>query len=359
MTPEVRSIGPYHPYLLEPWRVDIETDGETIVSATVTTGYAHRGIEKLLVGNSYRKGLFIAERVCGICSAVHTNTFSQAVEGLLSFEPAQRARYLRVVYLELERLHSHYLNLAMMSHALHRTEDFTELMIGREKVMAAMEAVAGNRVNLGLMIPGGVRRDVSPAQVKSLLDVLPGLRALSERAVARLEGCAWQAVELSGRGTISGEDAQRFGAVGPVARGSGVCADIRADDPYAAYKELGFRIVVESGGDVLARTRVRALETLESIRLIEDALGSLPAGAIASSPPAPSESEFVGRSEAPRGELVYYMRSDRSNRPSRVKIRTPTFANHRALVEMLKGQSVNDVSRIIESIDPCLSCTDR
>jgi ech hydrogenase subunit E len=353
------SIGPYHPFLLEPWKVELATDGDAVVSAQVVTGYAHRGIEKLLASNSYRKGLFIAERVCGICSAVHTNTFSQTVEGLFSIEVPERARYLRVVYLELERLHSHYLALAMMAHAVHRTADFTKYMLGRETVMSAMESLAGNRVNLGVMVPGGVRRDVSPVQAKATVGMLPDLRALSAIAISRLEiGADW-ANELAGRGKVSGADAIKFGGVGPVARGSGSASDIRAEDPYAAYKELNFKPVVENGTDVLARTRVRARETLESVRLIQDALENMPSGNVAADLPAPFESEFVGRSEAPRGEVVYYMRSDKSNGPTRVKIRTPTFANHRVLVEMLRGSSVNDVQRIIESIDPCLSCTDR
>jgi Ni,Fe-hydrogenase III large subunit len=359
MTPTLQQIGPYHPFLLEPWKVELETDGDTVAGATVVTGYAHRGIEKLLSQNSYRKGLAIAERVCGICSAVHTNTFSHTVEGMFSTQAPERARYLRVVYLELERLHSHYLALAMMAHAVHRVSDFGEIMREREKVMSAMEALAGNRVNMGAMVPGGVRRDVNPARAEETLALLPSLRAISEKALGLLgDGMDW-ANELAGRGKISGAEAVRCGAVGPVARGSGVAEDVRASDPYAAYADLGLNIVVENGGDVLARTRVRARETLESVRLVEDALASLPGGDIASDLPAPFVSEFVGRSEAPRGELVYYMRSDKSNIPQRVKIRTPTFANHRALVEMLKGQSVNDVQRIIESIDPCISCTDR
>jgi Ni,Fe-hydrogenase III large subunit len=358
-TTETKSIGPYHPYLLEPWKVQLETENDKVVSASIVTGYAHRGIEKLLTNNSYRKGLFIAERVCGICSAVHTNTFSQTVEGLFGIDIPERAKYLRVVYLELERLHSHYLNLAMMAHAVHRTSNYVELMLGREQVMAAMEALAGNRVNLGAIKPGGVRRDVSNAQTKATLAITSDLKGLSAKAISWLEDGTDYANALAGRGKVSGSNATKFGGVGPLTRGSGVSADIRADDPYAAYKELGFKIVIENGSDVLARTRVRARETLESIRLIEEALAALPEEKISCDLPAPFESEFVGRSEAPRGEVVYYMRSNKSNCPTRVKIRTPTFANHRVLMEMLKGQDVNDVQRIIESIDPCLSCTDR
>jgi ech hydrogenase subunit E len=356
---EKKTIGPYHPYLLEPWKVDLTTDGDYIKEAKVTTGFAHRGIERLLESNSYRKGLFIAERVCGICSVVHTNTFSQTVESLFGIEAPERARFLRVAYLELERLHSHYLNLAMMAHACHFPETFKEVMLGRELVMGAMESLAGNRVNLGAIVIGGVRRNPDPKLISKTLKIVPELRSLSEKAIASLDKSSPMGRLCKGIGTISGDKVVALGGIGPVARGSGVEEDIRSTDPYAAYKELGFKMTAENGCDVLSRTRVRALETLESLRLIETALNGLPDGKIVAPLEKPSEGERLCRSEAPRGEVAYYMKSGKGNSPMRVKIRTPTFANHMVLMEMLKGQMVSDAQKIIESIDPCLSCTDR
>ena len=356
---EKKTIGPYHPYLLEPWKVDLVTEGEIIKEAKVTTGYAHRGVERLLESNSYRKGLFIAERVCGICSVVHTNTFSQTVESLFGIEPPERARFLRVVYLELERLHSHYLNLAMMAHACHFPVTFKEVMLGRELVMGAMESLAGNRVNLGAIVIGGVRRNPDPKLISKTLKIVPELRSLSEKVITSLDKSSPMGRLCEGIGTISGENVVALGGIGPVARGSGVEEDIRSTDPYAAYKELGFKMTVEDGCDVLARTRVRALESVESLRLVETALNGLPDGKIVAPLEKPSEGERLCRSEAPRGEVAYYMKSGKGNSPLRVKIRTPTFANLPALLTILPGMWLSDVPAVVLSIDPCISCTER
>jgi len=136
-------------------------------------------------------------------------------------------------------------------------------------------------------------------------------------------------------------------------------SDVRRDDPYAAYDRLDFNVITEDDGDVWARTSVRARETMESISIIEQALDDLPRGEIAVKPGEPLEREEIGRAEAPRGELVYYIRSDGTNMPVRVKVRTPSFANDFALIEMLRGNRLQDARVIIESIDPCFACTDR
>jgi Ni,Fe-hydrogenase III large subunit len=353
------NIGPYHPFLLEPWKVDLTTEGEIITGAKITTGYVHRGIEKLLSSNPYLRGIHISERVCGICSTVHSHTFSDTVEKMFGAEVPPRAKYIRVVLLELERLHSHYLSLALMAHACHQDNLLSSIMQGREPVMRQMENFTGNRVNLSAITIGGVRRDITPKLASELKDALHGLRNLSDRIIAALVDGQVMAETQKGIGKIDGETAIKCGGVGQTLRAAGVSHDIRKIEPYAAYGDLKFQIIVEQNGDVLARTRVRARETLESIRLIEAALEGMPDGKILGELPEPFDAEYLGRCEAPRGEVAYYFKANKTNIPERVKIRTPTFANHRALVEMLKGQRVENAQKIIESIDPCLSCTDR
>ncbi len=353
------NIGPYHPFLLEPWKVDLVTEGDIITDAKVTTGYVHRGIEKLLASNPYLRGLHISERVCGICSTVHSQTFSGTVESMFGVEVPARAQHIRVILLELERLHSHYLTLGLMAHAAHQDELFMDTMRSREPVMELMEAITGNRVNLSAITIGGVKRDINQKLANQMKDRLPGFWGLSERILAALDDGQALAERLRGVGKIDGEKAIRCGGVGQTLRAAGVSQDIRAIEPYAAYKDLNFHITVENGGDVLARTLVRARETIESIRLIETVLDGMPDGPIMGELPEPFETEAIGRSEAPRGEVMYYFKANKSNIPERVKVRTPTFANHRALVEMLRGQPVTNAQLIIESIDPCLSCTDR
>jgi len=352
------NIGPYHPFLLEPWKVDLITEGDIVTDAKVTTGYVHRGIEKLLSSNPYLRGIHISERICGICSTVHSQTFSDTVERMFGAEVPPRAQYIRVILLELERLHSHYLTLGLMAHAAHRDELFGDIMRGREPVMNLMETICGNRVNLSAITIGGVKRDITPHLAGKARAALPGLWDLSDRILRALETEPLVG-QLAGVGKIGGDMALACGGVGQTLRASGISQDLRKDDPYAAYADLDFRIATEKTGDVLARTLVRARETVESLRLIEGALGSMPEGPIMGEIPEPFETESVGRSEAPRGEVVYYFKANRTNIPERVKIRTPTFANHRALVEMLKGQETKNAQLVIESIDPCLSCTDR
>jgi Ni,Fe-hydrogenase III large subunit len=160
---------------------------------------------------------------------------------------------------------------------------------------------------------------------------------------------------------LSKQDAIRFGVVGPMARASGLKIDIRQDLPYAAYADLGFKIVTAEDGDVQARLVVRALEMLESVRLIENALANMPTGPLRIDDPFPAipAGEATARVEAPRGEAFYYMASDGSDTPLRVKIRTPSFVNIPAVKAICIGQSLADIPLIQASIDPCISCTDR
>jgi len=353
------NIGPYHPYLLEPWKVELIAEGDDIKDATITTGFVHRGIEKLLSTNPYLKGIHISERVCGICSTVHSNTFSQTVEGMFGAEVPERAKFIRVILLELERLHSHYLTVALMAHASGQHDNYIDLLANREPVMHMMEAVTGNRVNLSAITIGGVKRDITPELDAGLREFLPPLNELSTRTIAALEeGKPWHE-ELKGIGIIDGPTSIAVGGVGPTLRAAGLDQDLRKDDTYAAYDKLNFKVIVEDGGDVLGRTNVRIKETLESLSMIEQCLEKMPDGEIMGELPEPFEAEYFGRSEAPRGEVSYYFKSNKTNIPERVKIRTPTFANHMAIREMLRGDKVKNASKIIESIDPCLSCTDR
>lgn len=327
--------------------------------ATITAGYVHRSIENLMMQRTYHKNVFLAERVCGICSVVHTSVFCDTVEKLFGVKLPERAAYLRVINLELERLHSHTLWLSLMAHAAGYHEGLLSTLKGREVVMELQEIVSGNRVNCATNVIGGAKKDLTEKKIRAIKERMPELKNLCEHVSGWLRDGGPVAPHIEGVGILETKKAISFGAVGPVARGSGVKQDVRLVDPYAAYKELDFQICVEDGCDVLARTRVRAREIVESVRLIERALEDLPDTPIRAELPPPFPGEWVGRIEAPRGELVYYIRSDGSMIPERVKIRTPTFANMPPLRQMLVGEKEENVQKVIESIDPCISCTDR
>lgn len=350
-------IGPYHPALVEPELYEVTVSDDKIVDVNIKQGYTHRGIEKLLATKTYAQDVFLCERICGFCSHAHTTCYCQTVEKVFEVEPPERAKYIRTIIFELERLQSHYLWTALLFHTLGEKERFIKIVDAREEIMDLIELICGNRVHYGINAIGGVRRDLSMemiGRVRHALDDLTSLSGYIVRATREL------APKLSGIGPLPREKALALGVVGPVLRASGVESDVRRDDPHAAYEEVDFEVQVEDGGDVLSRTLVRVNETFESIRIILQLLEDLPSGNIvAEVGEPPEEKEEVGRVEAPRGELIYFIKSNGTNIPERVKIRTPTYMNERSLPEMLQGQRLSDLPLILESIDRCISCTNR
>jgi NADH-quinone oxidoreductase subunit D len=356
---ETITIGPYHPFLLEPELVDLQVENDKITDVKITLGYVHRGIEQLLTTKTYRQGVFLAERICGICSNVHTLTFCQTVEQIMDIQVPDRARYIRTIVVELERLHSHYLWLGLLAHAINEAEYFLKILKGREIVVHLLECISGNRVNYAVNTIGGVRRDLTNELISAIKESFDELKSLSNFAIDALDSKRTLGSKVTGLGIVSGEEAIKLGAVGPTLRGSGIESDVRKEDAYAAYPDVSFNVVAEKDGDVRARSMVRAKETLESISIIEQLLTNLPSGSIMGKLEEPRISEFIGRAEAPRGELIYHIKSNGTNIPERIKVRTPTFANAYFLTKALKGEQAENARPIIESIDPCFACTDR
>jgi len=356
---EIVQIGPYRPQLVEPERFELVVENNKIIDANIELGYVHRGIEKLFTTKTYMQNLALAERICGICSGVHTLCYAQTAEGVIDVNVPDRARYLRCIYMEIERLHSHYLWFGVVAHSLHENNAFLKIMGEREQIQDLLEYLTGNRINYLINTIGGVRRDITPQKSEKIRKVMDNMKALSNYLLALLDENGDLTKKTKGVGILPKDKALDLGAVGPTLRGSGINSDVRKDDPYSAYGELDFEVITEEDGDVRAKSLVRARETLESIRIIEQALDNLPSGEIAIKPGEPLEKEEVGRAEAPRGELVYYIKSNGTNVPERVKVRTPSFANDFTLIEMLRGDMLQNARIIIESIDPCFACTDR
>jgi len=357
--PEIVQIGPYRPQLVEPERFELLVENGKIIDVNIELGYVHRGIEKLFTTKTYMQNLALAERICGICSGVHTLCYAQTAESVMNVNVPERAKYLRCIYMELERLHSHYLWFGVLAHSLHEHDVFLRIMGEREQVQDLLEYLTGNRMNYLINTIGGVRRDITPQKAEKIRKVLKNMNELSNYLLSLLGENGTFTKKTRGVGILPKEKALNLGAVGPTLRGSGIKSDVRKDDPYAAYGELDFEVVTEKDGDAWAKSLVRARETLESIKIIEQALDNLPDGEIAVKPGEPLEKEEVGRAEAPRGELVYYIRSNGTNIPERVKVRTPSFMNDFTLIEMLRGDTLQNARTIIESIDPCFACTDR
>jgi Ni,Fe-hydrogenase III large subunit len=353
-------VGPFHPALEEPYKLSVSCQGETVQGVSIEVGFSFRAIELLAQQRNYIQDLTLVERVCGICSGVHTLAFCMAAEALAGIRPPDRARIIRVIVAELERLHSHLLWMGIAAEDIGFQTMFMEIFALRERVMDALELLTGSRVHYAANCIGGVIADIRNED--AVLAAVRETRRTLERDVVPVftENLTARA-RTAGVGLLSREQALAYGVLGPTARASGVAIDVRRDLPYAAYGELGFQIVTAGEGDVRARLVVRALEMLESVRLIEQALRALPPGptrAEAGFPVIPP-GEATARAEAPRGELFYYLASDGSDTPTRVKIRTPSFLNIPSIEAMCVKQQLADMPLIQASVDPCCSCTDR
>jgi membrane-bound hydrogenase subunit alpha len=353
-------IGPQHPALKEPESFMVDLRGEKIDAVRMRFGYNHRGIEKGCEQRSYTQDLYLVERVCGICSFSHSTAFIQAVEEIAGLELPARARYIRTIIAELERIHSHLLWLGVAGHEI----GFDTLLMytwrDREQVMILLARLTGNRVNYGMNTVGGVRRDIDPAMLPEILKVVDSLEERTKYYVdlALREQTVIQ--RLSGVGKLSKEDCLLLGTVGPTARASGVDRDVRRDDPYAAYAEVDFKVIVDNHCDVYGRTIVRLGELMESFSIIRQLVKKIPDGPIAvKAPRRIPEGEAVSRYEAPRGEDVHYVRGNGSEKPERVKVRAPTLANTQSVAKMLEDGYLADLPIVIAAIDPCFSCTDR
>ncbi|MEM2102784.1 MAG: nickel-dependent hydrogenase large subunit [Candidatus Bathyarchaeia archaeon] len=357
--PEIVQIGPFRPQLVEPEKFTLTVENNKIIDADIELGYVHRGIEKLFTTKTYLQNLALAERICGICSGIHTLAYAQTAEGVIDVQVPDRARYLRTIYMEIERLHSHYLWFGVLAHSLHDTEAFLKIMGEREKVQDLLEFLTGNRMNYLINTIGGVRRDLNEKKIQRIRSVLKDMKPLSDHIMTLLDDNGRFTKKTKGVGILRKERALAVGAVGPVLRGSGIKSDVRKDDPYAAYGELDWEVITEKDCDVRAKSLVRARETYESMKMINQAIDNLPKGDIVGELGDPLVTESVGRVEAPRGELFYYIKSNGTNIPERVKVRTPSFANDFTIIEMMRGDYLQNARLIIESIDPCFACTDR
>ncbi|MCE5196227.1 MAG: nickel-dependent hydrogenase large subunit [Negativicutes bacterium] len=356
----VVPIGPQHPSLEEPATFTITLEGEKVTNAIIGIGYNHRGLEKACESRNYIRDLYIIERVCGICSHIHSTAFCMAIEELSGISVPKRAEYIRVVVAELERLHSHLLWLGIAFHEIGFDTMFMYTWRNREKVLNLLATVGGNRVNYGVNTFGGVRRDfdeVINGEILSTVEVLEEEiksylhLALSESTLA---------ARLVGVGKLSYEDAIRFGAVGPVARAAGIAEDMRVIEPFGAYKDFPLKVATDQGADVYGRTVVRILEMQESLRIIRLCIKNLPDGPITvRAPRRVAAGEALIRLEAPRGEVIHYVRSNGSDMPDRVRVRAPSQANWHGMRHMLEGGNLADVPITIAAIDPCYSCTDR
>jgi NADH-quinone oxidoreductase subunit D len=353
-------IGPQHPALKEPGHFEFSVDGELVTGATVRLGYAHRGIEKGTENRNFVQSLYLLERICGICSHVHATAYCLGVEKLAEVEAPPRAQAIRQIVGELERIHSHLLWLGVAAHEAGFDTLFMYSWRDRETVMNLLEGITGNRVNYSTNVLGGVKCDINVEQAQS---IRTGLDFLEERTHHYLDVVSNDAMFLRrtrGIGTMTREQAELLGVVGPTARASGVPRDVRIDAPYAAYAEHPVKLIMATAGDLEARFIVRVNELFESYRVIREILDNMPESELTTRMPRRVKAgETVSRVEAPRGELFYFIKSNGTDTAERVKVRTPTLCNMASVVALAVGHQLADVPMLLAGIDPCFSCNDR
>ncbi|XRH75692.1 MAG: NADH-quinone oxidoreductase subunit C [Candidatus Methanosuratincola verstraetei] len=360
-------IGPYHPGVIEGQIVYVKVEGEQVVAADIKTGFHHRGIMKLIERRGYNKGAFLAERVCGICSAAHGLAYITCAENLYESEVPERALYIRTLLAELNRMHSHLLWVGVVADVIGWKTGFMLTWGLRERVMDIIEAITGNRVNYGIWRMGGVSRDVPQELAEKAKRTVDALREECAKLLLLVADHPVVKSRLIGVGPLTRAQAYDGGAVGPVARASDWKIDVRIDNPpHAIYdpKVISWEVITDDHCDTFGRTLVRVKELLVSCSIVSQCLEYLAktTGDIRIKPKTvPLGAEAVGLNEAPRGELAYYIRaSDKdSSLPHTVRIRTPSYRNNAIIPLMLVGSNLADVPVVMGSTDQCLACTDR
>jgi len=346
--------------LEEPMYFNVELEGDRVARVDVLAGQSHRGLEYLVLKRNFYQNVTLLERLCSLCSNSHPVTFCMALEEVAGIAVPERGEYLRVIADEIKRIASHLFNCALVAHIAGRNALFKEIMELREVMQDTKEALYGNRMDLAANCLGGVRRDLPPEALAYLAAQMDVMKGPLDRLAATFTTDPELTSRMEGVGVLTTAQARACGVVGPVARASGIGYDVRRKSPYAAYPQLPFEVVVEEGGDVRARALVRLREARESVGIIEACAERMPDGPVCAEllPEIPA-GEAIAKSEAPRGELLYYLVTDGSQLPVRLKWRVPSFMNWDALGFMLKGERVADIPLIVNSIDPCISCTDR
>ncbi|MBQ9027438.1 MAG: nickel-dependent hydrogenase large subunit [Lachnospiraceae bacterium] len=354
----VVPFGPQHPVLPEPIHLDLVIEDEKVIEAVPSIGFVHRGLESLIAKKDYNEMVYVAERTCGICSFGHGMGYVEALEKIMNIEIPDRARYLRTIWMELSRMHSHLLWLGLLADAFGYESLFYHCWRIREQVLDMIEESTGGRVIFSVNKVGGVMKDMDAAMLARFSEKLG---EVEDQVIAVRKNFLYDKtvqLRLRGVGVLTKQQAHDLGCAGPFGRASGIATDMRTRG-YGAYGDLEFEPITSNEGDSFARCQCRIDEILQSIDLIRQAMGMIPDGDLFVPVKGNPNGEHFMRIEQPRGEAVYYVKGSGKPYLNRLRIRTPTFANLPGLCETLKGADYADVPILILTIDPCISCTER
>lgn len=356
------NMGPQHPSTHGVLRVILTLDGETVVDAKPDIGYLHRGFEKLAEKRTYVQFVTLTDRTDYLSSMINNAVYAMAVEKLLSVEVPERAEYIRVIMMELQRIASHLVFVGTFGLDLGASTPFIYAFREREDICDLFEMVCGARLTYSYIRPGGVMRDLPAGFDQKLRTFLKKMPSRMDEFDELLTKNGILILRSRDVGVISAPDAINWALSGPVLRGSGVPFDLRRDQPYSVYDRMKFDVITQPGCDCLSRYRIRPLEIRESLRIVEQALDMLPEGDYTAKIPKvlkPPVGEVYTRVESPRGDLGVYLISDGSANPYRLHWRAPSFINLAAVGDMVKGWKIADAVAIIGSLDIVLGEVDR
>jgi Ni,Fe-hydrogenase III large subunit/Ni,Fe-hydrogenase III component G len=357
-------VGPIHAGIIEPGHFRFSSVGETVLNLDARLFYTHRGLEKRMEGLSPLDAFYVAERICGVCSVAHGLGYCEALEQIAGVGAPPRARLIRTIALEMERLYNHVGDIGNVCAGASFHYGAATGMRLKERLQQMNEQLAGNRFLRGLVIPGGARLDL-PGDLLGLLaatltDTLAGLDGL----MGRIEANPSVVDRLDDTGVLLHQTALDLGVAGVAARASGVDRDARRDHPHGAFAGANppdLNVVTAPEGDAMARVTVRALEARESIRLIGECVRRLEPGPlhIALADPLPAARIGISAIESARGEAVHWLRTGAGGRVERYHLRSPSYHNWPAVA--LAGQTaiVPDFPLVNKSFELCYSCTDR
>lgn len=354
-------IGPFHPLLEEAEYFKLKVEGEKVVGIEMETGWVHRGIEKLCEQKTFDQAIFTVERICGICSTSHPLAFAHALEDIDKIEIPERAKYIRTLIGELERIHSHLLWIGLAGHYIGYDTLWMWAWKYREPVLDLMEMISGNRNHYGMIRVGGVRRDIDDTLLPVILEKLIPIQQKMEMIAKAANDDPVLKSRLKGVGVLSRQAAIDYGAVGPIARAAGIATDVRKFEPTDAYGLVDFKVITTNNGDTYDKLVVRVLEIFESIKIIKQVIEKLKIvkGSYYIDVKEISPGQGIGRYEAPRGEVIHYVRTDGTNRSVRHKVRAPSYVNIPTFEASCLNQPLSDVLITTAAVDPCYSCTER
>jgi NADH-quinone oxidoreductase subunit D len=358
----ILNMGPQHPSTHGVLRVILKLDGEKVLGTDCVIGYLHRGVEKIAENRTYAQFNPYVDRMDYVAAVSNGLGYCEAVEKLLGVEAPERANYIRVILTELNRLASHQVWLGTHALDIGALTPLFYCFRDREEILKIFEKYCGARLTTHAFRIGGCQYEIYEGFEKEVLDycdfVLPKIDEYEELLTTNR---IW-VERTKGVGVLSGAECIELGATGPVLRGSGVQWDLRKAQPYAAYAKFEFDIPIGKNGDTYDRYLVRIEEMRQSVRILRQAASGIPEGPILAKVPKvlrPPAGEIYHSIEAPKGELGYFIVSDGSTQPYRVRVRPPSFVNLQTLDKMVRGWLVADVVAVIGTLDIVLGEVDR